>query len=92
MCDFNADLKEKDKKKKKSLGSVPTTSFKVQNLCLLLNKKCMLAAKFQLKSSQKLSGRKKRNVLQIVFVIVKIIIKKRQRKKRRKKPPNPRKN
>jgi len=56
MCDFfNADLEEK----KKSLGSVPTTRFKVQNLCLLLTKKCMLTAKFQLESSQKLSGEKK---------------------------------
>lgn len=67
--DFNADLKEKGEKK--SPGSVPTTSFKVQNLCLLLNKKCVPTAKFQLESSQKLSG-KKPNVLQIPFVIVKI--------------------
>lgn len=71
----NADLKEK-----KSLGSVPTASFKVQNLCLLLNKKCMLTAKFQHESSQKLSGKKKKeNVLQIPFVIVKI---KRKEKKK----------
>lgn len=75
----NADLKEK-----KSLGSVPTASFKVQNLCLLLNKKCMLTAKFQHESSQKLSGKKKKNVLQIPFVIVKI---KRKEKKNRKSSP-----